>query len=503
MMKVSLPLYLFSCVIVMASCAVPIKSKKLQQISNRHKSHEGVIYHLPKNLINVTVTYTKIDSVLILNGKQINLSSTKVIIEKPIELSTSLVADTVSFQIKNDKALRGLFKDSDVSLEITPDGLLKTVSIENQDNSSDILQNGLKFGVDGLLGVGSLLTGLPLNLIPNPFSVINRSKLMTDNKDLNSAIFNSKDLEVLVTNYKTLYDEKSKLISDLNKQLDKLSESIIKAKTKDEIKVLEKQLKLLKEQIAYQNQMNRYDVKKEYIVVSQTFDPYANNNNKPFLTHIVKKPIIDGVEENKIPEASISIPFDKLNSLTQTQSSNFLFNRGTFNGLLVRSANYVDVKIAVDSSEKATKTILLAQAGDVTVIPFKTKVFGKSKMQLELYEETGTLKRYGAKTKGGGENLLNALNEGNSDLLDNLDLLGLLDQLGLEGILDLLNGQLENLGNLDLQGQLKELELRKQMAILEKQIQGINNGTIDPASLSNDELQNRVKELENLLKGLK
>lgn len=515
-MKCRFPHYYLWITLAVSSCAVQIQSKKINTISNRHRNHEGVIYHLPKNVINTTVTYTKIDSVLILNGKEIKVASSTVVIEKPIELSTSLIADTISFQIKNDKALRGLFKDSDVNLEITPNGLLKTLRVESQDNSSAILKSGLKYGVDGLLGVGSLLTGLPLNLIPNPFKVTDPNNLLTLNPELESFIMlhstsqkslaNKKGLkksDSLFILFSDIYDLKSQFIQNLNKQLDTLSGRVILAKTKEEVNVLEKQIQLLKEQIAYQNQMNRFDVKKEYIIVRETIDPYANHNLKDTVSHTLKKPIISGIQPVSIPEVTLSIPFDTLNFKAQTQSSNYLNNKGCFNGFLVRTADYVDINIRINDNENATKTLLLSQAGDLTVIPFKNKVLGKSNLQMELYDETGTLKRYGATTKGGGENALNALNNSNAGLLDDLDLASLLDQLGLEGVLDLLNGQLDQLGNLELSGQLKELELRKQMAILEKQIQGINNGTIDPNSLSNDELQKKVSELERLLRSIK
>ena len=116
---------------------------------------ERVVFSLPRTILEVKITYSLYDKKVWpadAHGNPINkdkdgkLLSPKttariVAIDKPIEVSTKTIPDQDMRFIFDSESLKGFAKDTDITIDLTNNGMLKGTNIDVKDKTKEIVLN--------------------------------------------------------------------------------------------------------------------------------------------------------------------------------------------------------------------------------------------------------------------------------------------------------------------------------------------------------------------------
>lgn len=116
---------------------------------------EGVVLSLPKTILQVDVVYSLYEKKTWQadgQGKPIKVNSNNmpiapksivniVLVDSPIKLITRNVPDQELRFVFNPATLNGFLKDTDLTLDFTPDGLLKSTNAIVKDKSKEVVSN--------------------------------------------------------------------------------------------------------------------------------------------------------------------------------------------------------------------------------------------------------------------------------------------------------------------------------------------------------------------------
>lgn len=115
----------------------------------------GLVFSLPKTIFEVKITYSLYDKSVWssdVHGKPIKtdkdgkLLSPKskakiIVVEKPIEVSTKTIADPSVRFVFDPESLNGFSKDTDMTIDLTANGMLKSTNLDIKDKTKDIVSN--------------------------------------------------------------------------------------------------------------------------------------------------------------------------------------------------------------------------------------------------------------------------------------------------------------------------------------------------------------------------
>ncbi len=116
---------------------------------------KGVVYSLPKTVFEVKITYSLYDKVIWeaddhgkpkktdKDGKPLAPKSTArvVVVDKPIEIISKIISDKSARFVFDPDSLNGFSKDTDITIDLTPNGLIKSTNLDVKDKTKDIISN--------------------------------------------------------------------------------------------------------------------------------------------------------------------------------------------------------------------------------------------------------------------------------------------------------------------------------------------------------------------------
>lgn len=154
-MKVKFKFFLMStAMLAISSCSTTaIVKPYIPDPNNVANMSQGVVFSLPKTLLQAEITYTLYDKKIWPADAQGNAikkddkniptapkSSTKlVMVDIPIKISTRNVPDQDMRFSFDPATLNGFFKDTEVNIELTADGMLKTTNAIVKDKTKEII----------------------------------------------------------------------------------------------------------------------------------------------------------------------------------------------------------------------------------------------------------------------------------------------------------------------------------------------------------------------------
>lgn len=180
----------------------------------------GVAFSLPKTILELKITYSLSEKKtwqadahgnFIKTDKEANLIAPKsiarvVLIDKPIEIKTKIIADSKMTFIFNPEDLSGFTKDTEITIELTKDGLIKTTNMVVADKSKEIAKNFTEtaFNIAKFAAVAGVDA---VEITPI------REAIVIEQLDPANLLFEKKD-KLYVANYSAL-DEAKKIFVDL------------------------------------------------------------------------------------------------------------------------------------------------------------------------------------------------------------------------------------------------------------------------------------------------
>ncbi len=489
---------------LLTSCS----SVRLQ--SNKYsieEANQGIVYKLPKNLIKVEITYSIKEPYELINGveKKLERTDAVVAIVKPIKVISKLIADeTKSYVLTGDRITNDFFTKSTLDLNLTKDGILKAIDTDIEDESPE-------FAEKVVISAGNIAKTLiaPQSEITSQLNS-ELSTLMTQLSNLNTGSpqadnVNRRIQEILAQLLTLDYD--SKLLS----QIVVLNDEFILNNNKDSLNIIASKIKHLQEQIVWYQKRNRTYFKSKEIKYTAVIDPFVKYTRDELKTtvdnqiysHSIKPKNIfpTSVKEDDIPVIKVSI---ENNDVTQFDLPDYI------DGIVVRHPSSSKIDLEVDDNLYSSEIIYLAQLGNISTIPVKSKRAGKVKTTLKFDETTGAITQHRIEATSGSSKIGKMLENSTKTLQETIDYLQFekeikrLETLKKESELE---NQVFVLNDTELSRELSQLELNEKILLLKKKIDKLNNGETEETdfekTLKELEQQQKILELEVLIKTLK
>lgn len=116
---------------------------------------KGIVYSLPKTIFEVKIIYSLYDKVtweaddhgkpkkIDKDGKPLPPKSTArvVVVDKPIEIISKTISDKSARFVFDPDSLNGFSKDTDIAIDLTPNGLIKSTNLDVKDKIKEIISN--------------------------------------------------------------------------------------------------------------------------------------------------------------------------------------------------------------------------------------------------------------------------------------------------------------------------------------------------------------------------
>lgn len=489
---------------LLTSCS----SVKLQSIKYSNKEvEEGIVYKLPKNLIKVEITYSIKEPYEIVNGIEKKLEKTEaiVVIDKPITITSKLIADeTNSYVLTGDRISNDFFTKSTLEFNLTQDGILKSIDTDIEDVSPEFAEkvilsagNISKTLIAPQSEIASQLNS-ELSLLMTQLSNLNAGEPQADN-------LNSRIQEILAQLLTLDYD--SKLLS----QIVLLNDEFILNNNKDSLNIIASKIKHLQEQIDWYQKRNKTYFKSKKIKYTSVIDPFIKytrdeiktNVNKTIYSHLIKPKNIfpSSVKESNIPVIKVSIEKKHVAEFKLPKE---------IDGIVVRHPSSSKIDLEVDNNLYGSEIIYLAQLGNITIIPVKSKRAGKVKTSLKFDETTGAISQHKIEATSGSSKIGKTLENSTKTIQETIDYLQFekeikrLEALKKESELE---NQVFDLNNTELSRELSQLELNEKILLLKKKIDELSKEEAEETdfekTLKELEQQQKLLELEVLIKNLK
>ena len=140
---------------VLAGCTTTSVIRSYSSPETPGKIQGGIVFSLPKTILETTITYSLYEKKIWISDAQGNPKKTDkdmkpispksiskiVIIDKPIQVTTKTIADPGMRFIFDVDSLNGFSKTTDITLELTNNGLIKSANSVVQDKSKEIISN--------------------------------------------------------------------------------------------------------------------------------------------------------------------------------------------------------------------------------------------------------------------------------------------------------------------------------------------------------------------------
>lgn len=494
---------LFILGITVLSCSVELKSIKYSE----SKISEGVVYNLPKNLVKIEVSYTVREPYELVNGVEKRMTNSEAIIaiEKPIKVISKLIADkSKSYVLTGDRITNNFFTKSTLDFNLTQDGLLKAIDTDIDDESAE-------FGEKLIISTGNIAKTFvaPQSKIASQLNA-ELASLMTQIQTVQSGTEEANQInlrmEELISQLFTLnYD--SKLLT----QIVILNEEFLSNNNKDSLNIISSKIKHLQSQIEWYQKNNKTFYKSKDIKYTAVIDPFIEYNRDEVKTekvgtkysHKIKPKNIfpSSVPAKKIPEIKITLIDNKQGEFTVDDE---------VNGIVVRHPASTKVDLEVNDNLYGSEIIYLAQLGNISTIPIKSKRAGKVKTTIRFDPTTGAIAQHKIEANSGSSKIGKSLENSTKTIQETIEYLTFEKEIKrLEALKT--ESQLENeifdLGNTELSRELSQLELNEKILLLKKKIDELNQGEVEATDFENTvkelEQQQKLLELEVLIKTLK
>jgi len=492
---------LLATVLLLTGCSVELQSLKYTTDS----PSEGVVYNLPKNLIKVEIIYNISEPFELVNGVERKMEKDAVIsVDKPVKVISTLVPDeTQSFVLTGDRITNNFFTKSTLDFNLTKNGILKGIDADIDDQSVEFGEkviisaaNIAKTVVAPQSEIASQLTAKMLALT---------TSLTTAQSDSEKEIINS-EIQDIVNQLLTLnYDSK------LMTQIIILDEEFVQNNNKDSLNIIASKIKHLQGQIKWYQENNKTFYKKKEVKYTAVLDPFFIYNRKEIITTKEGDKFTHEIIPTSIFPPSIKvadIPSIKV-SLTNTNPKKIELPTEV-NGVVVRHPASTKIDLELDNSLYGSEIVYLAQLGNISIIPVKSKRAGKVKTSIKFDETTGAIAQHRIEASSGSEKIGKSLENSTKTIQETIDYLQFEKEIKrLEAIKK--ESQLENdlydLSNTELSREFSQLELTEKITLLKKKIDELNES--EPSETEFDktikqlEEQQKLLELELLIKELK
>lgn len=478
----------FAIAVLFSSCSLSLESLKYVP---ENKS-EGIVYSLPKNLIKVEITYTVREAFELINGKESKIPTPPVVtIDKPINVISTLVADpNNSFVLSGDRISNNFVLKSTLDFNLTKDGILKGIDTDIDDQS-------VEFGEQLIISSGNIAKTIispqsqALTLLTNEINQISQ-QLLTANSDEQTMENLQQNLQRLILQISLLnYD------TELAIKIRELNEEVFNNYNKDSITVILSKINHLENQLKAHQLNNKTFFKTTELKYTAVIDPFVKYNrdeikteeiNNVFKHNIKAKSIFpNDVLEASIPIATISLQNKAVENIEFSEK---------IEGIVVRHPASTKIDLEVDGNLYSSEIVSLAQLGNISTIPVKSKRAGKVKTALTFNEATGAISQHRIEASSGSEKVGKSLEKSSKTLQETIDYLNYEKEIKrLETVKSqsTLNNEIYNLNNTELSRELANLTTQEQILVLTNKINQLNENQTDPKVF-----ENQVKELTQL-----
>lgn len=332
----------------------------------------GISYRLPKAVIDVTVPYTVVTRKHMKNGIEIiDLRETEVVVEKPISVSSKLIADPKYILIASGKEVTNdAFLESDLNISFSNQGLISSAGLDVTDKTIETTTALVSAGVKA--AAIAAIAGEKKDDAPDG---INKIKLRI------SAIY----LEINSMSEKNSKDKMTKL-AELRKELDFLHSVLEEYQSKN--KVVEE-----RSDISY----------------TTTLDPEGFTRSGEYIEKtIAPGGIVKGVQAAGMPPIKISL---KVSANQEKAASTCDLPTEGVDGIVYRIPTSIEIVVWNKANESLRQIISIPQYGAYGFARLASKSLGPRVTKISFNPETGGLKEYGAKSGSTADKMAIALDD--------------------------------------------------------------------------------------------
>lgn len=497
----SILLKLLPGLLLLTSCSVKLQSTKY----SADNLSEGIVYSLPKNLIKVEITYSISEPFEMVNGVERKMEKDAVIsVYKPIKVISTLVPDeTQSFLMTGDRITNNFFTKSTLDFNLTQNGVLKAIDADIDDQSAE-------FGEKVIISAGNITKTIvaPQSEIATQLNAKLSSltnSLLTTQTDFQKDLIN-KDIQIIINQMLSLnYD------SELMSKIIILNEEFVQNNNKDSLSIIASKIKHLQEQIKWYQQNNKTFYKTKEVNYIAVLDPFFIYNRAEIKTTKVENKFIHEIIPSNIFPSSVrptDVPSIKV-SLTNTNPKEIELP-SVVNGVVVRHPSSTKIDLELNNSLYGSEVVYLAQLGNISIVPVKSKRAGKVKTSIKFDETTGAISQHRIEANSGSEKIGKLLENSTKTIQETIDYLKFEKEIKrLETIKkeSQLENEIYNLNNTELSRELNQLELNEKITLLKKKINELNkvedSETDFDKTIKELQEQQKLLELELLIKELK
>lgn len=148
-------LFILAIPVLLSGCTTTSAVRPYTEQSASGEIQKGVIFSLPTTILEATITYSLYEKKIWAadphgnpkkadkEGKLLAPKTTSkvVVVDKPIQVITKTISDPSMRFIFDVDSLSGLTKSTDITLELTSNGLIKSSNIVVQDKTKEIIAN--------------------------------------------------------------------------------------------------------------------------------------------------------------------------------------------------------------------------------------------------------------------------------------------------------------------------------------------------------------------------
>lgn len=339
---------LLCCILALASCSTGVKS--LVYDGKQPLKKGDLLYHLPKTVLVVQVTYTKTERTYMEHGLERKVPATYSI-DKPVAVSTMQVNDPQNLYILRGGNGTNIFDVKDVDLALNDRGLLTNLQTETPDATAKTIADKQQ----------------------SYHAVYRTSTQSAPALDL--------DKEQIKKNLSAAYKKLSVAIADNNEKL---------------IKKHKNQITHYNELIDTYTKYNKVKVAELEMTYTYYIDPskmeWVNNN----LEYTLK-----ANDNSEFPDLTLVLT-DVAQLTNNTANVKVQGDNGKFlpiNGILYYLPAAVRTQVFISNADGDNHITFdrfmdYTQFGNMGVVPIKTGGFAKRNTQLQFSAETGTLVSY-------------------------------------------------------------------------------------------------------------
>lgn len=470
-----------------SSCSSSLNSTLYETTENK----EGIVYSLPKNLIKVEITYTVKTPYELVNGIEHKLNSgQKISIDKPINiLSTLEPNEDEAYVLSGSRISNNFFTKSNLDLKLSKKGLLTGIEVEIDDQSTEFGENLIISGTN-LAKTLIAPTSQAASEIIKTMDSVNDLKTHKNISDIEKHFLDleTKKLNIQLKNitYDTyLFDE-----------IRQLNQSYINNYNKDSIAIIKSKITHLTSQLQYFQLRNKTFYKSKELKYTALIDPFKKYSSNEISTSIINgdtynhkilpQHIFPKNLTNNIPK--IEIQLVKKNTASPKLPSNV-------EGIVVRNSASTTINLKIDDALYGSEVVFLAQLGNISTIPVKSKRAGKIKTSIKFNEFTGAIAQHTIEADAGSDKVGKSLVKSSETLQETIDYLkyqkGIKELEALKGELTL-NNEIYGLSNQELTREFNTLTDEQKILTLKKTIDELKKDETDPS-----EFDKKLKELQD------